>query len=232
MNPPHPSQPLLLLDYDGTLAELATDPSQAHPHPEVLELLTRLQEHHPVVVLTGRQVADVATLLPVKGLRIFGVHGMEEGFVGESVRSLASEEALTELDKLRHRFPEHPAIRLEDKGSALALHYRGAEHPAEVEALLKAWCEGLSEKLEPLWGKMLLEIRPRGYNKGQIANRLAAEYPEHTPVFLGDDTTDEDAFKALEDGVTIKIGEGNTSARYRLPDVAAAVAYLKRFVKT
>ena len=81
-----------------------------------------------------------------------------------------------------------------------------------------------------MWGKRVLEIRPKGYDKGVAAERLAAEHPDRTPVVIGDDTTDEEAFRATEGGVTIKVGPGPTAAEHRLPDVAAVVAYLRRFV--
>jgi trehalose 6-phosphate phosphatase len=87
------------------------------------------------------------------------------------------------------------------------------------------------EGLEPVWGKKVVELRPRGVSKGAAVARVAAAHPARTPVFLGDDVTDEDAFRALNErpgAVTVKVGPGETAARFRLPDVDAVVTYLRR----
>jgi trehalose 6-phosphate phosphatase len=79
----------------------------------------------------------------------------------------------------------------------------------------------------------VVELRAKGVSKGVAAGRIAAQHPAHTPVYLGDDVTDEDAFRALNaaqpGAVTVKVGTGETDGRYRLPDVDAVVAYLQGF---
>jgi trehalose 6-phosphate phosphatase len=220
--------PLLLLDYDGTLAEIVADPEAAFPHSEVPALLRALCERYPVYLISGRSVASLSRLLHVPGLKVVGVHGMEAGKLGEAATPLVAESDLAALDTLRKGLPKISGLKVEDKELAIALHYRGVD--AEGESALKVWAESAPPSLDRLWGKKVLELRPHGYSKGRTATRLAAEHPRATPLFIGDDTTDEEAFAALPQGLTVKVGEGDTRAQARLSDVEAVVAYLKRYL--
>ncbi|HYE95260.1 MAG TPA: trehalose-phosphatase [Rubricoccaceae bacterium] len=235
--PPVPAQPLLFLDYDGTLAPLVEDPAAAHPHPEVPVLLRALAARHPVWVVTGRDLAALARLLPDVRVRCVGLHGAEEGVLGEAATRSAFEAHGEALRRLRASVPAGEGICVEDKGgTAFAVHYRNAPDPDAARALLEAWAAAVPDGLEALWGKRVVECRPKGVSKGVAVARLAAEHPGRTPVYLGDDVTDEEAFRALAaaypGAVMVKVGEGETAARYRLPDVEAAVAYLRRFLNT
>ncbi|AEB11501.1 trehalose-phosphatase [Marinithermus hydrothermalis] len=231
MKVPRAPNPLFLIDYDGTLAPLVQDPARAYPHPQVPRLLAELSRRHPLYLVTGRRVADLEPLLPVPGLRVVGVHGMEEGILGEEARTLVFSGVLERIERLRREVPRMEGVRLEDKGCAIALHYRGAPDEAAVVEALQRWVARLPEGLEPLWGKKVLEVRPAGYNKGQAVRRIVAMYPGRTPVYIGDDATDEEAFAALgEDALTIRVGPGRTRARYRLEDVEAVVAYLEGYL--
>lgn len=229
-----PPRPLLLLDYDGTLAPIVDDPAAAVPHPEVPGLLSRLAALHPVRVITGRGLEDLAPLLPVP-VEAVGLHGAQRGRLGDEPRLHMPGAALAALRSLRTSVPALDGVRVEDKGPSFALHYRGAADPDAVVRALRDWLEDAPETLHPVWGKMVLELRPAGVDKGRVVRDLAARHADRTPVYLGDDTTDEDAFRALADdarAVTVKVGPGETAARFRLPDVDAVVAYLRRFVTT
>ena len=230
MTPPVPDRPLFILDYDGTLAEVADRPHLAVPHDDVPDLLRALERDHPVAILTGRQVEDVGRLLAVDGLRVIGVHGIESGVIGGSVESLVPDHVAEDLEDVRERLPDIAGLEVEDKATAIALHYRNAPDPEAARGELERWAENVPDDLEALWGKRVLEVRPKGFDKGVAAERLAAEHPDRTPVVIGDDTTDEEAFRAIGDGVTIKVGSGPTAAEHRLPDVPAVVAYLRRFL--
>lgn len=226
--PPVVDAPLLLLDYDGTLAEIVPDPAAAFPHPEVPALLRALRKRYPVYLVTGRSVASLSALLDVPGLEVVGVHGMEAGRLGEAATSLVAEGDLSTLQTVRAGLPSIPGLEVEDKRLAIALHYRKVD-AAGVDAL-RTWSETAPPGLDRLWGKRVLELRPHGYSKGRAVARLAAEHPQAAPLFIGDDTTDEEAFAALPQGPTVKVGEGETCARARLPDVEAVVNYLKRYL--
>jgi trehalose 6-phosphate phosphatase len=233
--PPIPDAPLLLLDYDGTLAPIVSDPAAAFPHPDVPALLAGLAARTPVYLLTGRDLATLATLLTWLHVRpvpvhAVGLHGAEEGDVGgEVIRSAYAPHAVA-FRALRRSVPRLEGIRIEEKGGiAFAVHFRGAPDEAACASALADWAATAPEALEPIWGKCVVEIRPRGVSKGEAAARIAAAHPHHTPVCLGDDVTDEHAFEALAsfpDAVTVRVGGGESTARFHLPDVEAVVEYL------
>ena len=224
--------PLFLLDYDGTLAPIAPRPEEALPHPEALQILKALMARYPLYVITGRRVEDLARLLPLPGLKVVGGHGLEEGEVGGESHPLFP----VDLSSLRRILPACPGVWVEDKGFALAFHYRGAGDEGGALACLRAWLashgdllEGLG--LEVLVGKKVLEIKPKGADKGQAVLRLWARHPHHIPVYIGDDTTDEAAFQALRGkGLTFKVGPGPTVAEGRFADVAGVLAYLRSYL--
>lgn len=231
MKPPVADEPLLILDYDGTLAEVTDRPHEARPHGAVPSLLAELDRRYPLAILTGRQVGDLGDLLPVPGLRVIGVHGIEAGTIGGDVEALVPDHVLAQLQRVRADLPEVHGIEVEDKTAAIALHYRNAPDPDRALAELRAWSDGIPDGMEALWGKMVLEIRPEGHDKGRATEKLMAEHPDCTPVVIGDDTTDEEAFAAVSAGITIKVGPGETAARHRLPDVDAVVEYLRRYLR-
>ncbi len=232
--PPVPDRPLLFLDYDGTLAPIVDDPAAAGPHPEVPDLLVALAEAHPVVIVTGRALAMLGTFLPGTRVRAVGLHGSEEGWTDGTVETRAGEEHADALRRLRDAVPEVEGVRVEPKGATFAVHYRHAPDWGAARAALETWAEDVPAGLTPIWGKAVVELRPDGVSKGTAVARIAAEHPDRTPVYLGDDVTDEDAFRALQalrqTTVTVKVGEGETAAGHRLPDVDAVVAYLRRYL--
>jgi len=231
MKPPVVENPVFLLDYDGTLAEIAPRPEAARPYPGVPELLYALSRRYPVYLVTGRRVRDLEALLGPLQIPVFGVHGAEEGVLGGPVRSRVGKEADRALAGLRDRIPEVPGLWVEDKGAALALHYRGAPDEAAVRRALRSLLEGLPRGLEVLWGKKVVEIKPKGATKGAVAREVAARHPGRIPVAIGDDTTDEAMFAALPEGITVKVGPGSSAARYRLAGVPEVVAYLKQYLE-
>ncbi len=229
--PPLVENPLFFIDYDGTLAPLVEDPMQAFPQEEASEVLEKLAARYPVWIVTGRHLRDLAVLTSGLTLRAVGLHGMQEGEIGGVVQTLIGDEAQAALAYMRTTVPEAEGIRVEDKEATFAVHFRQAEDETAARRHLEAWAAQRPDTLEAVWGKKVLELRPKGHNKGVAVARIARAHPGHTPLYLGDDVTDEDAFAALGDAaVTIKVGEGKTRARFRLPDEAAVVSYLKNYV--
>ena len=141
-------------------------------------------------------------------------------------------ETYAKLCKLfRSLAKRHPELLIEDKGAAIALHYRAVPQLASHvhRTLRKSIREAVGYELQA--GKMLLEVRPEGRDKGAAIDDFMAETPfaGRLPVFVGDDLTDEHGFATVErlGGWTIKVGAGRTMARYRLPSVAAVTHWLK-----
>ncbi|GAB5536876.1 MAG: trehalose-phosphatase [Rubricoccaceae bacterium] len=231
---PHPDRPLLFLDYDGTLAPIVDDPAKATPHPDVPGLLARLTDQHPVVIVTGRDLASLSRLLTGVRVRAVGLHGAETGWSDGAVDARAAESFVDELARLRAEVPQLEGVLVEDKGTAFAVHYRHAPDAEAARAALETWARSVPDGLTAIWGKKVVELRAEDVSKGTAVAALAAEHPGRTPVYLGDDVTDEDAFEALhrlrQPGVTIKVGEGETVAAHRLPDPDAVVAYLRGFM--
>jgi trehalose 6-phosphate phosphatase len=235
LSAPHPDRPLLFLDYDGTLAPIVDDPAAARPHPDVPDLVRSLASAYPLYVVTGRDLAALHRLLGVE-VDAIGLHGAERGRLGGPVESGLPDAARDALDERKARVPEVDGVVVEEKGASFAVHYRQAitaGREKEAREALKTWTADLPDTLDAVWGKAVVELRPRGITKGTAVDEIARQHPDRTPLYLGDDTTDEDAFRALhalhDDAVTVKVGAGETAARYRLDDVEAVVRYLEAF---
>ena len=140
----------------------------------------------------------------------------------------------SELAGLRARFRalarEDARLVVEDKGSSLALHFRRApERERELRELVATAATPYDEH-HVMHGKMVLEVRPAHADKGTAIARFleAPPFVGRTPVFAGDDITDEDGFAAVNrhGGISVKVGAGETHAAYRVPDVAALHGWL------
>jgi len=132
---------------------------------------------------------------------------------------------------------EHPALVLEDKGMNLALHYRSApELGATVRETLGRLVDELGGDFELQSGKMVMEIKPSGKDKGTAIAEFLAEAPfrGRLPVFIGDDLTDEFGFELINrvGGCSVKVGEGSSAAHWRLPNADAVRAWLRRFAES
>ena len=112
------------------------------------------------------------------------------------------------------------------------MHYRQSTDPDAARRELDEWAKEAPSSLIVIHGKYVVELRPRGVSKGTVVDELAERHPERTPVFIGDDATDEDAFAVLRDrGVCIKVGPGESQAAFRLESVEDVVKYLKEYVR-
>ncbi len=231
MTPPLVKRPLFFLDYDGTLAPIVDDPMQAGPHPEIPAILEELDTRHPLFIVTGRYPSHLRTFLDTS-FNVIGLHGVQKGRLYGELSSVISGHAQEVIDRYRRTAPTSNGIRLEDKGPMFALHYRLAPDKDAARDSIRRWLGDVPEVLDPIWGKDVVELRPAGISKGTAVGEIAARHPDRTPLYVGDDVTDEDAFQALGDGaITIKVGEGETAARYRLATIDDVVAYLKKYLE-
>jgi trehalose-phosphatase len=234
---------LLLLDYDGTLVEIAPRPELAIPSPELLEVLTRLtaQEDIAVMVVSGRPLKELLALLPVPGLNFVGSHGGEGRvadwqWVKRNTAGPAGEPDRLAQD-LATRLAGFRGWRLEQKPLGVALHYRQVPvaQAESILSVLEAWLQEVltSGPFEVIWGRKVLEVLPQGVSKGAAIREILATpgFADLLPVYLGDNTTDESAFQALKGiGLTVKIGPAGavTAADHSLADPAAVLAFLNR----
>jgi trehalose 6-phosphate phosphatase len=241
MRPPLPPtvKAAFFIDIDGTLIDIAATPEGVHVAAELPDLLDRLRGAcgGALALVSGRRLVDIDRLLFPLVAAAAGVHGLERRRADGSVVRAGVSAA---LDRLRDEFArfvaERPGVRLEDKDLSLALHYRLAplEEPAVREAARRAVAP-FADDIKLLEGKMVIEVKPQGTNKGTAVAAFLDEPPfkGRRPVFLGDDVTDEDGFAAANDagGVSILVGERPSAARWRLPSVASVHRWLADIIE-
>jgi trehalose-phosphatase len=235
---------LLLLDYDGTLAPFREERDQALPYPGVKEELVRLAEQAAgrVVVISGRPARDVAALLDLEPRpEIWGSHGGERlGADGAYWLQSAAGGLEPELEDAAGRLAELAGgRRVERKPLSVALHWRGLapERARDLERRARAELEDAAAVRE---GRLRLagfdgglELRPPGVTKAAAVETLLAETPEPRAVaYLGDDLTDEDAFRALAGrglAVLVRSEPRPTAADWRLAPPAELLDFLERW---
>lgn len=216
-------------DIDGTLAEIAAHPGGARIERGIRELIERLHAATggAVALITGRTIADADRLMDHASLPVAGQHGLERrDGDGRVQKHEMDEETFAEVSEtVRSAIADKPGLVAELKGLSLALHYRGAPQLADyANELLQNARLRLGEEFSTMSGKMVVELKPSGMHKGVAISRFLSElnFNGRTPVFLGDDVTDEDGFSVINSacGHSIKVGGGPTSARWRLRTVA------------
>jgi trehalose 6-phosphate phosphatase len=222
-------RPLLIAsDYDGVLARLRDEPSAAVPEQGVAEALARLAgvDGVTVALVSGRGVEDLRTTSGLTGrYRWIGSHGAE--FDGPLTGELAARrDALAA--QLEPLVAGTPGARLEVKPAAVAVHVRQVADRPAAAALLAQVASTVDPSLTKKPGKEVLELAVTDADKGTALRRLRTELGAAGALYLGDDVTDEDGFRALEaDDVTVKVGEGDTTARFRVADTAGALAVVR-----
>jgi trehalose 6-phosphate phosphatase len=229
-----PRRHALFLDLDGTLLELKERPHDVRASPELLELLRRVSAEMSgaVAVITGRTISDTEAILQGALNFIAGVHGYEMlrgGHIAQADARLTRLEAARGDVRQLLRDREIPAL-VEDKGASLALHYRHApESGAEVRRIAAHIAK--SRGLRVLEGKMVVELIASARTKGHALTVFMAQPPfaGRTPIAIGDDRTDEDAFAAAGrlGGWGVLVGASHDSgASYTLAGPAAVAAWL------
>ena len=223
----------LYLDFDGTLVEIAATPDGVVVEPALLALLAaqsvRLQGR--VALVSGRAIDTLAALAPVAGLAISGSHGVETRWAdGRRAGPVRPDGLDPAIAAMRAFAAGHAGVLIEEKPFGAALHYRGAPAAGDAAAAL-VHALAAAAGLDVQTGKMVVELRPAGIDKGDALRRFqaAAPFAGHRPIFVGDDDTDEAAFAAATalGGCGILVGPMRaTVARYRLDDVAAVRRWL------
>jgi trehalose 6-phosphate phosphatase len=231
--PPRLEGAALFLDFDGTLVELADSPEAIRVPGELHSLLGRLSRvlGGRLAVISGRSIADLDRHLGGAGLAMSGSHGLEMRFAGGAEVPLAPPPGLEAARHAMQRFAEaDPGLLVEEKPASVALHYRLAPAWAgEAGEFLSDLARRTGLSLQP--GKMVIELRPPGADKGDALRKLMKEPPfaGARPWFVGDDLTDEDAFAAAAElgGAGVLVGPArDTAAQWRLDGVAAVAAWL------
>ncbi|CAO3419159.1 trehalose-phosphatase [Azospirillum endophyticum] len=235
--------PALFLDYDGTLAAIAPRPELAVMPDQARAVVRRLSALCPVAFVSGRDLDDLMSMVAVDGLVYAGSHGFD--LRGPDLRRQVGMEYVPDLDvadrRLRDRLDGIAGALVERKRFAIAIHTRQVAPPDKpsVAEAVRAVADA-QPRLRVTGGKELFELRPDlPWDKGRavlaLLEALGLEGGGTMPIYLGDDETDEDAFRALANrgdgggiGIRVMDGPAATAATWSLQDPEEATAFLKR----
>lgn len=237
--PPEPDW-ALFLDVDGTLLDIAETPDGVRVRSETVPLLARLRGvlDGAVALVSGRSLECLDEMFTPLRLPAAGLHGVERRRAdGTVTRGAAFRDGLNGARRTLREFGEScPGSIIEDKGSAIAVHYRLApECEAEARRVVYALLADLGEDYRVQEGKMVVELKPGSAGKDTAVAAFLREPPflSRRPVFVGDDLTDEDGFAEVNrrGGLSIRVGDHDTSeALYRLSSVSQVHRWLAEVV--
>lgn len=220
---------VILLDFDGTLAPIAKKPALARMQSGMRKALETAASAHAVGIVSGRRIEDLARLIGMPQLAYSGNHGLRWRLRGKPGMAAISKEGIRALAAARARLKKLPrtyhGVIIEDKKISIAVHYRLAKRRDQLLARGKVVVivAEQSDQLRAIHGNKALEILPtHRFDKG-TASRMFAERlggRNAMPIFIGDDETDEFAFRALKKkGIGIRVGRRDKSAAaYYVPE--------------
>ncbi|QIZ37517.1 trehalose-phosphatase [Saccharopolyspora sp. ASAGF58] len=242
-------RPVVLLDFDGTLAPIRSDPTKVTMPVKTREVLQRLVQRCPVAILSGRDLQDVRSRIRIDGLWCAGSHGFELAGPGDvSIALPAGESALPDLEEAERRLSDELELvagaRVDRKHFALAVHYRNVA-PDAVDQVISTVDSvgGAFPALRTAHGRRVVELLPDiDWNKGRalrwLLDRMGLSGPDVVPVFAGDNYTDEDALREVhDDGIGIVVrsaehGDRLTWAHYSVDAPLSLTALLARFASS
>jgi trehalose-phosphatase len=229
---------LVFLDFDGTLTPIVDFPDQAVMLPETRVTLKRLSELGPfsITIISGRALNDIRERVGIANLTYAGNHGLE--IWGEGVRFVEPEavrriKILGEFSRrVRERLRHIPGVEVENKVLTASVHFRRAERASldEIRKIVHAELAFSERIFRVTRGLQVIEVRPRvDWNKGTAVQWIQQVRGSANTLclYVGDDATDEDAFAALPEGVTVRVGHAKgTAARYYLDDQGSVTRFL------
>ncbi len=241
----------LFLDYDGTICPLSKETYHPVLSPAMREMLQKLNRKpcFRVALISGRSIKDLKKKIGLRSLVYSGNHGLEitgPGICFESPVKAAQKKIIDKLIlRFKEQFSDIPGLLVNDKGLSVSLHYRFAS-PAQKKRIHGNYLEIIQPFLDRgeitvFSGKKIHEVKPNvQWNKGSAVEWLLNHEKENKkelpllPIYLGDDVTDEDAFRVLSTkGLTIRVGgsKPGSHARYFMSDITEVLSFLKRLEK-
>jgi len=226
----------LFLDIDGTLAPFQINPEHSFIPNTTLEVIKKIIELNiPVIAVTGRDINTAGKLLYPLEVPIAGLHGLD--ICLNSVNYIRPDLSQINFEKLKQDIQKscekHPELLIEDKKYSIALHYRKNPDLENHAINIMQQISSNYPQLKLNKGKFVIELIPNQAEKGKaiktILNHL--NLPSVFPIFIGDDLTDESGFVFInqQSGLTIKVGSGETQAKYRLKDIDNVANFLFLF---
>ena len=235
---------LLLLDYDGTLAPIVDDPGRASMPPDTRKALSKIAagNRFSVAIISGRALPDLRERVRMDSLIYAGNHGLEISGPGlHFIEPVAARriESLEQLaGHLRVLLRSIPGVEVENKVLTASVHFRRAS-PArhgDIQRIVESAVASSGDLFQVTPGLQVFEIRPNvDWNKGRAVSwiRETSGQQSALPVYAGDDATDEDAFAALPEGITVSVGRNDeTVARYFLEDQESVERFLVWLAKS
>ncbi|NIR59900.1 MAG: trehalose-phosphatase, partial [Gammaproteobacteria bacterium] len=236
----------VFLDYDGTLSPIVEDYTKAVLSQGMRDTVARLARRHPVAIISGRDLANLRELVGLESVYYAGSHGFDlAGPDGRRTRLGEGEKFVPDLDAaeraLRQRLSGIEGHAVERKAFAIAVHYRRVPdaHVSRVESLVDE-VVAAHAGLRKGHGKKVFQVQPdTDWDKGRaltwLLDHLGLDDPGVLPIYIGDDLTDEDAFRALCGrglGVVLRDGRRNTSADCALTDPSDVQRFLEFLIAT
>ncbi|HLP18110.1 MAG TPA: trehalose-phosphatase [Bacteroidota bacterium] len=222
---------MLFLDYDGTLTPITSAPEFAVLSAEMRMHVDALSCKHgiEISIVTGRSLTDIQRHIGLPGLGYAANHGLQilyrsRRWTHPRAALLQSRLKLSERS-LRKTLSHVPGALIENKGLTLSIHYRNvaAKYLPVLKAAVEAEAFAQQDEMKLASGKKVLELKPNvNWGKGDAVRQIIARSGHSDPlvVYIGDDVTDEDAFAALPDGITVRVGtSARTNARYYVKNV-------------
>lgn len=211
---------VLFLDYDGTLAPIVGKPHEAKMSKSTCALVRRIAKKYRTYIVTGRALADIMKRARFPHMQYAGTHGFEWTCGKKRCTALLTKRQAAAIreahDALAPLTQRYRGTSLEDKGIAIAFHYRAlGKHGSTAKRAALALLARLPSKhhFHIVESKMALDVRPEGRTKGDFASDVMKRMPNKTlAVYIGDDRTDEDAFRALKRHITVRVGKKSESA--------------------
>lgn len=227
----------LFLDVDGTLLELAETPELVYVPQDLKSLLNELSTRldGALALISGRALADLDKLFSPLRFCASGVHGAERrDAAGRVLHPSVKLNRLAEArDELAQFVAAHAGLLLEDKSFAVAVHFRLAPHlESAVRSRVQSVVSALGSEYVLQKGKCVYEVRPGAWTKGTAIATFLQQQPflGRTPIFIGDDVTDEDAFSVVNsfNGISVRVGDMSaTNANFRLKNVPDVHRWLR-----
>jgi alpha,alpha-trehalase len=232
--------PAIFLDYDGTLTPIVSTPEEAILPKKTRLILKKLIERWPVAIISGRDLADVRNMVGLDHIIYAGSHGFDVVGPEEEYSKLSKGvDFLPALDQaeseLNRAVTGMEGVRVERKRFAIAVHFRLADPKAVPDLEKKVEKTAATHPdLKKSSGKKIFELRPNTHwDKGQallsIMGTMHVDASRAVPLYIGDNTTDEDAFKVIAGrGIGIVVGGGDreTAAEYKLKDTSEVSVFL------
>lgn len=239
---------LLLLDYDGTLTPIVKRPGLAELSASRFRILKGLSRSSRVTlsIISGRMLSDIKRKVPLRGIYFVGNHGLEIEGKGRRMtvpQAIRAKKVLWRIkERVKQKLKGVKGFIIEDKKLTLSFHYR-LVRKADLSRVLETIEEIIgkhlrSGKIRASHGKKVIEVRPPvHWNKGHAAlwilkETLRRRKRKVLPIYMGDDRTDEDAFKVLKGkGITALVGRRKSKAEYFVGDVRGTYSFLKQILK-